>query len=394
MLTAALSTLLHAMLRLVPPERRDWVEAVLGEAAEAPAGRARLSWLVGGVWLVLWESGLLRRIAYTTAGLGAGVALLWLDRHPGSANPAAAIGRVMNGLEFLVPAVVPWVARPLFGPVADARAARALRVGGYLALYALMLVMVGVSRYAGSRFDSDSSGMTPAEVTNWTASVRTGAALGGLLVTGILGGYAFLLLACTSRRWAVPSTTLLAGGGGGVLTALFVYALTPVGSPLPMTNRALTSLVVAGIFLVPPAVFVAIGRYAARRAGSAVESAHPGPPDEVEAAALAAGFRQGRLAGLLAGGVCTLLLGVVTVSTMLLFPHSVSLVWANPDQDAPHGTPYEWQMSLGDSAAKYEAGLVIGPLVGLFLGALGSAGVGPSPAPRDRPRPNNALITP
>src|SRR5436189_18006 len=42
--------LLVAVLALVPAARREWGEAVLAEADQVPAGRARLSWLVGGLW--------------------------------------------------------------------------------------------------------------------------------------------------------------------------------------------------------------------------------------------------------------------------------------------------------------------------------------------------------
>jgi hypothetical protein len=169
-----------------------------------------------------------------------------------------------------------------------------------------------------------------------------------------------------------------------------VYALTPFGSPLDVDQRALTILIYASIFLVPPAILVVVGRVAGRRAAAAVAASHPGPPDETELAALHASTRQGRNAGLLAGGLCTLLLGVVTVSTMLMFPHRVALKWANPDRDVPHGTTYEWQMSLGDSAEKYETGLIIGPLVGLFLGIVGA---GLSPVPGERVRPVNRAET-
>jgi hypothetical protein len=43
----------------------------------------------------------------------------------------------------------------------------------------------------------------------------------------------------------------------------------------------------------------------------------------------------------------------------------------NPDPNVPHGTTYEIQMSLSDTATKYQIGLLLGPLLGLALGALG-----------------------
>ncbi|MEO6089908.1 MAG: hypothetical protein ABIQ18_43050 [Umezawaea sp.] len=56
----------------MPPGRGEWVEAVLAEADEVPAGRARLSWLVGGLWLAALEVGMIRKIGFTVAGLAVG----------------------------------------------------------------------------------------------------------------------------------------------------------------------------------------------------------------------------------------------------------------------------------------------------------------------------------
>src|SRR5690349_9363751 len=96
---------------------------------------------------------MLRRAVAAIAGLAAGTLLVWWDWHPGSANPAMPVNRAtMIGAGLLL-AVLPWVIRPLLGPAADNRPARIVRVGGYLTLYALLLVMVGLSRFAGSRFD-------------------------------------------------------------------------------------------------------------------------------------------------------------------------------------------------------------------------------------------------
>jgi hypothetical protein len=79
----------------------------------------------------------------------------------------------------------------------------------------------------------------------------------------------------------------------------------------------------------------------------------------------------GAVGGLCAGGTAALLLAILTIATMLLLPRQVDLEWGNPDPNVPHGTPGEVQMSVGDAAIKYQAGLVIGPLLGLVLGAVG-----------------------
>ena len=72
---------------------------------------------------------------------------------------------------------------------------------------------------------------------------------------------------------------------------------------------------------------------------------------------------------------------------MLLLPRQVDLKWANPDPAVAHGTPYEVQMSVGDAAIKYEAGLLLGPVVGLVLGVIGGvamAGADEPPVARRR----------
>jgi hypothetical protein len=44
-----LATLLVWLSRVLPTERRDWLAAMTAEADALPAGRHRLTWLLGGV---------------------------------------------------------------------------------------------------------------------------------------------------------------------------------------------------------------------------------------------------------------------------------------------------------------------------------------------------------
>jgi hypothetical protein len=111
-----LAGLLRWSMVLLPAGRRGWAEAVWAEAAEVPAGRARLSWLVGGFWLISLEAGTMRRTGFLTPGVVAGAVLVWWDWHPGSANPAMPVNRAtMIGIVALL-AVLPWATRPLLGP--------------------------------------------------------------------------------------------------------------------------------------------------------------------------------------------------------------------------------------------------------------------------------------
>jgi hypothetical protein len=209
--------------------------------------------------------------------------------------------------------------------------------------------MVLVSRYASSRFDH----FVAFDQDNWNADMRDGSVVGGIAVLAIIGGYMYAVLAMTSRRRPVPPTTLFIGGVTGLAIGVVCYALTPFGGPLTtglsfVTYPALLAIAIGGPWL---------AGFLAGRRSSTVDGTTP--------------TGQGVLAGLLAGGAAAIVVGVLTVSTMVSYPERVELRWANPDPSAPHGTQYELQMSVGDASTKYEAFLLLGPLIGLVLGGLG-----------------------
>jgi len=260
--------------------------------------------------------------------------MVWLDWHAGSANPAVPVNRVTTIVVFALLAVLPWV----FGAAADTRTARVVRACGYTALYALMAVLVGLSRFAGSRFDH----LVAFNQANWAADMRAGAVVNAVLLTAIIGGYASVVLAVTARRISGLAT----GVGLGATAAVVVYAVLPFGN----VTTPVDAVVLA---ILPLAAVIAAGLHAGN-------------------------VRSGAIAGLCAGATTALLLNILTVTTMLLLPGHVDLEWANPDPAVPHGTPFEVRMSVGDSAIKYEAGLLLGPLIGLALGAVaGGAGRAP-----------------
>jgi hypothetical protein len=69
----------RATVRLVPPARRDWAEAVLAEAYEVPAGWPRLAWRASGARLIAREAMVVRSIgALTVTALGFGTTALML----------------------------------------------------------------------------------------------------------------------------------------------------------------------------------------------------------------------------------------------------------------------------------------------------------------------------
>lgn len=389
-MVALTARMLRSTTALLPAGQREWGEAVWAEAGDVPAGWARLSWLLGGLWLVAREAGMIRTIGYLAAGVTAGMILVWLDWHPGSANPAMPINRITMIVIVVLLALLPWIVRPVLGPVADNRVARIVRTSGYTAMYALLLVMVGLSRFAGSRFDH----FRAFNQSNWEADMRSGAVVSAVLIITMIGGYAAAILTITARRVSVAPTTLAIGAGLGVATALIVYGLMPLGNALHPNNGALAAGYRTVLGLLPPCALVAAGLLADRRITTRPAGRDHADSPATEATAQTYRVRQGSIAGLCAGGTAALLLTILTITTMLLLPHHVDLKWANPDPNAPHGTPYEVQMSVGDAAIKYQVGLLLGPLIGLALGTLGGTALAgtsqPPPHTRHRKEPQPA----
>jgi hypothetical protein len=343
-----LARLLLWAVAFLPADRRAWGEAVWAEAEEVPAGRARARWLAGGVWMIVREVGMFRRIGYTATGLAIGAITVRLGWHPGSANPAVPADRITMIISVLVLAAMPWITRRRLGPVAAARGARTVRAAGFTAMYALLLVMTGMSRFAGSRFDH----FQAFDQSNWEADMLSGAIVSAVIVIALITGYAFAILAITAR-WTSATAPVLAIGAA---IAVAVYALMPLGTMREFGNGLLTAVGAIAAITVPVAGLLAVGVLAGRHVAT-------GSPD--------ARLRVGTTSGLYAGAVAALLLNILTVTTMLLLPRQVDLKWANPDPAVPHGTAFEIQMSVSDAALPYQIGLVLGPLAGLVLGAIG-----------------------
>lgn len=359
-LTRAMTGAMRVAVHVLPDGRRDWAEAVLAEADDVPAGRARRSWLIGGLWLVLRQAPAVRRFGILLAAAVAGVLVVWLDWHPGSANPAVPTNRLATITAVTTLAVLPFVVRAVLGPVADHRIARMVRTGGYLGVYALLFVLAGLSRFAGSRFDH----FEAFDQRNWEADVRDGAVVAAVLVIGVTGVYALAVLGLTARRTLVAPSTLTAGVLAGAGAAVLGYALMPFGNPLRPDNGLLAfgyNVVLPVIVLGAP---LAAGLVAARGPAAGLVAAR-GP-----ARRWLGRVGRGSVAGLLAGGTAAVGITVLTLSTMLLMPGHVALRWANPDPSAAHGTPFEVQMSVGDAAGKYQLALLAWPLLGMLLGAV------------------------
>src|SRR6059036_3762445 len=98
---------------------------------------------------------MVRGAAGVAVAVAGGLGVVWLGWHGGSTNPAAPVDRVAMIATVVMLAGLPWLGRwsGRLGPVGDSRAPRVVRAGGYAALCALLLVGVGLSRFAGARFD-------------------------------------------------------------------------------------------------------------------------------------------------------------------------------------------------------------------------------------------------
>jgi hypothetical protein len=357
-LTRMLAGLLRRSARALPAGRQDWGEAVCAEAADVPAGWARLRWLAGGYQVVAREAHLLRRLALAVGIAAAAVVVVVAGWHSGATAPGTRIERAWLVATVVMLAALPWVARRQgwFGPVADSTAARVVRAGGYALVCALLPVLVGLSRYAGARFDRTGySDQDRADMVQETITTT-------LILFALIAAYAAVVLRMTSRRSRVTPATAATGVGVGALVGLLAYALTPLGSTLDVVPSPVYLALTVAVFGGP----VLAGVLAAGRGGDALA--------------------QGRSAGLLAGVAATLVVTVLTITTMLLLPRHVHLKWANPDPTAAHGTTFELQMSVGDAAGKYLFFLLFGPLIGTGLGVVGGAITATRPDPADAVR--------
>jgi hypothetical protein len=360
-MTDAVTRALTVLLAVLPARRRAWGEAVLAELAAVPPGRPRRAWIAGALWLIARESVTLPRVALAAAA----AACLRLGWAPGSTDPATPVQRVGLLAIVVLLAASPLLSRTRRGAVADSRVARVVRAGGYVALWALLLVVLCLSRYAGDRFEHHS--MTPADAAQWHSERVSGAVSGSLILFGVIAAYVAAILWLTSRRSPASPATLALGSACGVLGGILLYALMPAGSPVFPGAPAAVDTLALGVGIVGG--LIAAGVMVARRAASAERAR-----------------AEGALAGLLTGGAGALALVILTIPTMLLFPTHVPPKWANPDPSVPHGTKFEREMSVGDAADKYMGFLLLGPLLGFTLGVVGGAFAVVEPRTED-PRP-------
>ena len=338
-LTRMLAELLRKTARLLPPERRQWAEAVGAEAGQVPAGWPRLRWLAGGLWLAMGEAKMMRKVVYW---LGAGAVaaaaawVVWLSWRTSPSEDAQTVTdrvRVLVGVAALV--VLPWVGRRRgwFGPVGGSLTARLVRVAGCAAVCGLGLVVVRMDSHLGPGPHGPGPFSLLREIV---ALAALGVALAALAVVkarradtevsklwglAAMAGavmfvavplqtlaiiYAAGILAATSRRSPVVTASLavgtLAGLAAGLATLLAVYELN---TPTDRYVDLMFLLVVTTTFLLA----------AVAGAAAAWLLSGTGDPQELRMAR----DTQGMLAGTVAGAVCGLVLtNFIVVAVFML----------------------------------------------------------------------------
>ena len=132
-----LTGLLMRSAWLLGPPRAEWLEGLVAEATNIRAGRDRVAWLLGGVWLLAGE--LLRRSAIRAlmfiAAAGIVVWVVW----PGSSSDyAVPVNRIVVPGLLVALALLPLLVRRSYGPPRPGLLLRTLRVVGYLVVLALL----------------------------------------------------------------------------------------------------------------------------------------------------------------------------------------------------------------------------------------------------------------
>ncbi len=307
-----------------------------------------------------------RRIVSSLVFLAATAGLVWAGWPGAPANPATLINRVDVIAAVVMLAGLPWLARRVFGPAGDSWLARIVRVGGYAAVFALVLVKAEVER---SEYAAHSG-------RAWLAGVWAGE----IIFLVVMAAYVAGLLAVTARRPLFSPVALAIGTGAGVATGLLMFALPPVGRWPHITIGWLADVYgVARTLVLPVALGTAIvaGLVAARRTGRRRQ--------QLPLADTCA--RQGMAAGLCAGAVAALLFCLLSTGTAALMPHMVKPflwvftkprppVWTLAGGHLPYPSMYnpalyQFEMSVADTAAGYLLALICFPLFGAGLGAWG-----------------------
>ena len=357
-LTGAMAAAFRCSAALVPASRRQWAEAIWAEAGEVPAGRQRLRWLAGGIHLTVREAARDRRSWYPLAFAAAAAAMAWTAWSGPPGDSAIEINRIDVIAIVLILAGLPWIVRRIRGPVADGRLAPLVRIGGYVAVLALVLVKSAVERVAD------------APPNNMAGPALAWAGEGVFLA--VMAGYAAVILVFTARRSPALPATMTIGTVTGVAFGVLAYVLGPLGFPLRFTGpwppRLYDAAMTLGVLLALGAPVLA-GRAAARRVRRSLPAG--------------AGARQGAMAGLCFGIAAALAVAVLSTATIAMLPYDIALQhwatshvgqWTPAVGEVTSVVPPRLGYVAGNSAfaAGYLLVLLISPLAGCAFGAWGA----------------------
>jgi hypothetical protein len=364
-LIRVMGALLRRSAALVPADRREWAEAVWAEAGAVPAGRRRLGWLAGGLWMTAKQARTARRIGGWLL-FGAGAAGVVRIGWPGaSGSPATLINRVDVIVIVVMLAGLPWAARRLVGPAGSSRLARVLRACGYAAILALVVAKASAERFGNP--PSHENELWPA-LSLWTGEV---------LFLAMMVIYAGWIVAVTARRSPATPATLAVGVGAGGIAGLVMY----VRANLHLTGSGLAGVVVAAtvlVWIVLVGAPILAGVAAGRRARDGGEATTEGEATAGDPA------RQGLAAGLSAGMAAALLVSVLGTGMVALLPHETGLLyWAYPVRHLAPGALYRFEVNVSQNASAYLIVLMLFPLLGAGLGAW--AGMATASLPGHRP---------
>ena len=363
-LTRMLAGLLRGLAGLLGGQRRDWVHALLAETGDLAAPSARLAWLGGGLWLVAREVPM-NRIIQALAFVAGAVGLAWIGWPGASTNSATPVNRMYVAGTLVLLAGLPLLARRYVGPVRPGWAPRAVRVGGYavvLALIAAIAVQQRIANQLGRYFPN----ILPGLVMD-----------AGFLL--IIAGYVAGLLILTSRRVQFTRRVLATALGIGALTAGVLYSLAPFG----MNDTAETAAhsLHGGPVVVAGYLVLACFALAALAVPVAVHAAATRLADRDTRPGILSPARQALLATTAAMATAAILVALFTTVTIALLPHHFTGSEQAGGGICPTCDPssiiipaslrheYYFEESVG-GAGDGAFALLIVPLIGTALGAL------------------------
>jgi hypothetical protein len=326
-MTGALIRAVNRISRMLPDERRQWVEALTAETVAVPGRWTRLAWVLGGLAVVAREMAR-QMLGETTRELSRMRGYVWLA-------PAVLVVPAVLALSV---GPVPLVVTILFGLGGAALLLyrRAPRGRAPVVVYA---AVVGAAAAVAV--------LTAVVIRQYPqAASGAGAPLYGSVLALLLAGYVVATVLLTRTG---PDVARYALVGGLVSAALWTLAI-PAGSLYRVSPAWLAGLYYAGLaaaFLGPPLLVAAS---LARRTGAA----EPG---------ILAGAATGMYAAL-----SNLVGGLVLVLAM---PERVPF---DSDVLARHHTAADiLGANVGEDLVLFIGLLVVWPLIGAVAGAVGTA---------------------